>query len=118
MRESILLPSCSCPAVAAAGGGATSSASRASHQAAAARVAHVLSSSVVAAEEHAVPASDYPDVEELSMRRETAALGRLQDMRDVMFAIGAVCSRLCLLGEDDAGGGGRHNISYHMPYGC
>ena len=102
VRESILLPSCSCPAATGMDGKTPLA-----HYATAARVARILSSSVVAAVEYSVPAMDYPDEEELSMRRETAALGRLQDMRDVMLAIGTVCSTLCLLGEEeDAAAGG------------
>jgi len=57
-----------------------------------ARIAQVLSSSIIAGVEYTVPVADYPDIEELSMRRETATLNWLQNMRDVMFVIGSVCS--------------------------
>lgn len=61
-----------------------------------ARIAQVLSSSIIAGVEYTVPVADYSDIEELSMRRETATLNWLQNMRDVMFVIGSVCSHSLL----------------------
>ena len=93
IRDLILLPACG-----GDGGRTTTEVSVRS----VACIAQVLSTSIIAAVEHTVPKSDTMDQEELSMRRETAALNRLQDMRDVIMNVGLVCSN-CLSedqGED------------------
>ena len=67
----------------------------------AACIAEVLSKSIITAVEYTVPNKDGKmDEEEVSMRRETAALNRLQDMRDVFMNIGLVCAN-CLSEKEE-----------------
>jgi hypothetical protein len=62
-------------------------------------VAHVLSKSITAGVITSVPAVEGMDEEELSMRRETAVLNHLQDMRDVFWNVALVCSA-CLSDDE------------------
>jgi len=55
-------------------------------------VAQVLSKSITAGVITSVPGTAGMDEEELSMRRETAVLNHLQDMRDVFLNVALVCS--------------------------
>ena len=64
-------------------------------------VAQVLSKSITAGVITSVPGTEGMDEEELSMRRETAVLNHLQDMRDVFFNVASVCSDCLLNGEND-----------------
>jgi len=67
----------------------------------AACIAEILSKSIITAVEYTVPNKDGKmDEEEVSMRRETAALNRLQDMRDVLMNIGLVCAN-CLSEKEE-----------------
>lgn len=67
-------------------------------------VAQVLSRSITAGIIMSIP-SDVIDEEELNMRRETAVLNHLQDMRDVFYNVALVCSTglssISNSGEDD-----------------
>lgn len=67
-------------------------------------VAEVVSASVIEAVVHSVPFVESGDEEELSMRRETAALTKLQDLRDVIANVGSVCVEG--LSSSDGGQGG------------
>ncbi len=57
-----------------------------------ASVAQILSKSITAGVITSVPQSQGMDDEELSMRRETAVLNHLQDMRDVFYNVASACS--------------------------
>lgn len=57
-----------------------------------ASVAQMLSKSITAGVITSVPKSQGMDDEELSMRRETAVLNHLQDMRDVFHNVASACS--------------------------
>jgi len=94
IRDSILLPACS---------GATETNDSESNLGAPMMssmvyIAQILSTSIICSVELSVPsssntASSKMDEEELSMRRETAALNKLQDMRDVIMALGVACHK-------------------------
>ena len=89
IRDLILLPACG-------GGEADNNNIKSVSIGSAACIAEVLSKSIITAVEYTVPNTDGKmDEEEVSMRRETAALNRLQDMRDVLMNIGLVCAN-CL----------------------
>ncbi|KAL7437374.1 hypothetical protein ACHAXM_009091, partial [Skeletonema potamos] len=88
VRDLILLPASS-----------SSSSSSAPNMESVACVAHVLSKSIMAGVIASVPAAEDMDEEELSMRRETAVLNHLQDMRDVFWNVASVCSACLSDGE-------------------
>ena len=66
-------------------------------------VAQVLCRAITAGVITSLPDDDSMDAEELSMRRETAVLSHVQDMRDVFLNVASVCSDLLSSGhsEDD-----------------
>ncbi len=92
LRESILVPA------------STTTTTTPSSYSSVAMVAHVLSSCVIAAVVSKTSSVSFANSnnttrqqygeEELSVREETAALGKLQDMRDVLTNVGLACSRL------------------------
>ena len=57
-----------------------------------ASVSQILSKSITAGVITSVPKLQGMDDEELSMRRETAVLNQLQDMRDVFYNVASACS--------------------------
>mmetsp|Transcript_34977 Transcript_34977/g.62962 ORF Transcript_34977/g.62962 Transcript_34977/m.62962 type:complete len:1268 (-) Transcript_34977:173-3976(-) len=67
-----------------------------------AHIAQILSTSIISGVEKSVTVKKSMDEEELSMRRETAALNQLQDMRDVVMSVGLVCSQGLGQEEKDA----------------
>ena len=83
VRDLILLPASS---------SVNSGDGSASNESSAACVAQVLSKSITAGVITSVPGTAGMDEEELSMRRETAVLNHLQDMRDVFLNVALVCS--------------------------
>ncbi len=96
LRDSVLVPA------------STTTTTTPSSYSSVAMVAHVLSSCVIAAVVSATSSISFANSnntaqqqqqygeEELSVREETAALGKLQDMRDVLTNVGLACSRqLC-----------------------
>ena len=83
VRDLILLPASS---------SVNSGDGSASNESSAACVAQVLSKSITAGVITSVPGTEGMDEEELSMRRETAVLNHLQDMRDVFLNVALVCS--------------------------
>jgi len=102
IRDGILQPA-TCNAAESQNIGASSSDVDA-HIGSVACIAQVLSSSIITAVGTSVPDTGMMDEEEFSMRRETAALNRLQDMRDVVMNVGLVCSRgLLSQNVEDAG---------------
>ena len=93
IRDLVLLPACG------GGGEGDNNNIKSVSIGSAACIAEILSKSIITAVEYTVPNKDGKmDEEEVSMRRETAALNRLQDMRDVLMNIGLVCTN-CLSEE-------------------
>eukprot|EP00984_Skeletonema_dohrnii_P020765 scaffold10195_cov70-Skeletonema_dohrnii-CCMP3373.AAC.5 len=66
-------------------------------------VAQVLSKSITAGVITSVPGTEGMDEEELSMRRETAVLNHLQDMRDVFLNVALVCSASLMNSDENNG---------------
>jgi len=94
IRDLILLPACG-------GGEDDNNNIKSVSLGSAACIAEILSKSIITAVEYTVPNTDGKmDEEEVSMRRETAALNRLQDMRDVLMNIGLVCAN-CLSEKEE-----------------
>jgi len=94
IRDLVLLPACG-------GGEGDNNNIKSVSIGSAACIAEILSKSIIAAVEYTVPNKDGKmDEEEVSMRRETAALNRLQDMRDVLMNIGLVCAN-CLSEKEE-----------------
>ncbi|KAL7500870.1 hypothetical protein ACHAWT_010371 [Skeletonema menzelii] len=91
VRDLILLPASS----------SSSSDGTASNESSVACVAQVLSKSIISGVIISVPGTEGMDEEELSMRRETAVLNHLQDMRDVFMNVASVCSSCLLNGDND-----------------
>ena len=99
VRDLILLPASSMTSDTQEGNGRAAAASSSSKESVAC-VAQVLSKSIIAGVMKSVPAVEGMDEEELSMRRETAVLNHLQDMRDVFLNVASVCSA-CLSNDGD-----------------
>jgi len=94
IRDLILLPACG-------GGEDNNNNIKSVSLGSAACIAEILSKSIITAVEYTVPNKDGKmDEEEVSMRRETAALNRLQDMRDVLMNVGLVCAN-CLSEKEE-----------------
>ena len=95
INELILLP--------ASSSSSSTTGSSSSSSAAVACIAEVLCTSILTAVNKSVPktTASIMDEEELSMRRETAVLQRLQDMREVMMNVGMACANGLLLANHE-----------------